>query len=89
MGHLQTSGVAALAFHLPVTLLSTTFACQVMSGAVVSTRRVLMGAVGAQCVESQQFVIMCLVGMVYSMYHMSCTHCSCSRLHSIVYSADF
>ena len=47
-----------------------------------------MGAVGAQCVGSQQFVIMCLAGMAYSMYHMSSLHCSHSRLHSIVCSAD-
>ena len=77
-GCLWASGVAALAICLPVTLLSTTFACRVMSRAVVSTRRVLMGAVGAWCVGSQQLGITCLVGMAYSMYHMSCTHCSCS-----------
>ena len=49
-GCLWTSGVAALAFCSPVTLLSTTFVCQVTGRAVVSTRRVLMGAVGAWCV---------------------------------------
>ena len=49
-GCLWTSGVAALAFHLPVTLFPTTFACRVMGRAVVSTRRVLIGAVGAQCI---------------------------------------
>ena len=76
-GCLWASGVAASAFCSPVTLLSTTFACQVMSRAVVSTRRVLTGAVGAWCVGSQQLGIMCLVGMAYSMYHVSCTHCSC------------
>ena len=40
MGCLWTSGVTALAFHLPMTLFSTTFACQVMGRAVVFTRRV-------------------------------------------------
>ena len=88
MGCLWVSGVAASAFHSPVTLLSTTSACRVTSRAVVSTRIVLMGAVGAWCVGSQQIGIMCLAGMAYSMYHMSSTHCSCSRLHSIVGSAD-
>ena len=88
MGCLWASGVTALAFCLPVTLFPTTFACQGMSRAVVSTGRVLVGAVRAQCVGCQQFGIMCLVGMAYRMYHMSCTHCSCSWLHSVVCSAD-
>ena len=48
-GWLWTSGVTALAFCSPVTLFSTTFACQVMDRAVVSTGRVLTGAGGAQC----------------------------------------
>ena len=76
MGCLWTSGVAASAFCLPVTLFPTTFACQVMGRAVVSTGRVLMGAIVAQCVGCQWLGIMCLVGMAYSMYHMSHTHCS-------------
>ena len=38
MGCLWTSGVRASAFHLPVTLFPTTFACWVLSRAVVSTR---------------------------------------------------
>ena len=62
----------------------TTFACWVMGRAVVSTRRVLMGAVGAQCVGNQWLGIMCLADMVYSIYHMSHTYCSHSWLHSIV-----
>ena len=49
---------------------------------------VLMGAVGAQCVGCQQLGIMCLVGVSYSMYHMSHTHCSHSWPHSIVCSTD-
>ena len=77
-GHLWASGVTALAFHSPVTLFSTTFACQFTSRAVVSTGRVVLGAVGAQCVGCQWLGIMCLVGVVCSMYHMSHTHCSCS-----------
>ena len=88
MGCLWTSGVTALAFHSLVTLFPTTFACQVMGRAVDSTRRVLTDAVGAQYVGSQWLGIMCQVGMAYSMYYMPCTHCSCSRLHSKVCSAD-
>ena len=73
-----TSGVTALAFHSPVTLLSTTFASCIMGRAVVPTGRVLTGAVGAWCVGCQWLEIMCLAGMGYSMYHLSHTHCSCS-----------
>ena len=76
MGWLWTSGVRALAFCSPVTLFSTTFACQVMGKAVVSTGRVLMGAVGAWSVGCQWLRIMCLAGVAYSMDHMSHTHCS-------------
>ena len=74
-GCLRTSGVTASAFHLPVTLFPTTLACWVMGRAVVSTGRVLTGAVGTWCVEKcQQLGIMCLVGMANSMYHMSHAH---------------
>ena len=50
LGCLQTSGARAVAFCLPVTLFSTTFTCRVSGRAVVSTGRVLTGAIGAQCV---------------------------------------
>ena len=84
-GCLQTSGVTAFAFCSPVTLFPTTFACRVMDRAVVSTGRVLTGAVGAWCVRCQQLGIMCLLGMAYSMSH---THCSHSWLHSVVCSTN-
>ena len=87
-GCLKTSGVTALAFCSPVTLFPTTFACQVMGRTVVSTGRVLNGAVGAWCVGCQWLGIMCLVGVAYSMYHMSHTHGSHSWLHSVVCSTD-
>ena len=88
MGHLQTSVARALAFCSPVILLPTTFACWVLSRAVVSTGRVLTGAVGTWCIWCLQLRIMCLVGVAYSLYCMYCTCCSCSWFHSIVCSAD-
>ena len=87
-GCLQTSSVRAVAFCSPVTFFPTTFACQVTGRAVVSTGKVLIGAVGAWCVGCQWLGIMYLVGVAYTMYHMSHTHCSCSWFHSIVCSED-
>ena len=88
MGYLWTSGVRAVAFCLPMALFPTTFTCWVLSRAVVSTWRVLTGAVGAWCIWHLWLWIMCLVGVAYSMYHMTCTHCSCSWFNSVVCSAD-
>ena len=61
-------------FAHPVTLFPTTFACWVMGRAVVSTGRVLTGAVGAQCVGCQWLGIMCLVGVAYSLGTTCPTH---------------
>ena len=87
-GCLQTSGARAVTFCLPVTLFPTTFTCWVLGRAVVSTRRVLMGAVGAWSIWCLQLLIMCLVGVAYSMYCMTHTHCSHSWFNSVVCSAD-
>ena len=66
----------------------TNFTCWVSSRVVVSTGRVLMGAVQAWFVGCLWLWIMCLVGVAYSMYHMTCTHCSCTWFNSVVCSAD-
>ena len=88
MGHLWTSGITTLAFCSPVTFFPQPLHVDVTGRAVVSIRRVLMGTVGAWCIGCQWLGIMCLAGMAHSMYHMSCTHCNHSWLHSIVCSAD-
>ena len=86
-GCLQTSGARAVAFCSPVTFFPQPLPTEFLGWAVVSTRRVLTGAVWTLCIWHLWLWLMCLVGVAYSMYHTTHTHRSHSWFNSVVCSA--